>query len=61
MSDCNMRRPPCIEGHIHEPCAHERYDSLIAVPDVLSARFREFIVFDRRQTYPEYYLEYKRE
>eukprot|EP00050_Salpingoeca_kvevrii_P005467 m.283163 g.283163 ORF g.283163 m.283163 type:complete len:627 (+) comp11118_c2_seq8:603-2483(+) len=51
-----VRRAPCIEGETGN-CAHARHDSVRAEA---SHRFREFVVYDRAQTYPEYLIEYRR-
>jgi hypothetical protein len=54
----NQRRPPCLQsGHMN--CTHERADSVICVG---SARFgyREFMVYDRSQAYPELLIEFRR-
>ena len=51
-----VRRAPCIEGETGN-CAHARHDSVRAEA---SSRFREFVVYDRAQTYPEYLIEYRR-
>eukprot|EP00161_Ancyromonas_sigmoides_P009669 TRINITY_DN239_c1_g2_i3.p1 TRINITY_DN239_c1_g2~~TRINITY_DN239_c1_g2_i3.p1 ORF type:complete len:1507 (-),score=409.47 TRINITY_DN239_c1_g2_i3:10-4530(-) len=54
----NQRRAPCLHGG-HTDCTHERADSVVCVG---SARFgyREFMVYDRRQAYPELLIEFKR-
>ena len=69
-----LRRPPCREGHfdfdnagqrIMPPCVHDRCDSLLAVtqatdPAARLHAFREFVVYDHTQCYPEYLIEYER-
>lgn len=52
----HCRRPPCARGAAcgSDVCAHARpHDSVIA--EAAGTRlFREFVVFERGQTYPEY-------
>ena len=62
-----LRRPPCVQDHFDAwpPCGHDRNDSLLAVTQATdpSARlfaFREFVVYDHSQCYPEYLIEYER-
>eukprot|EP00039_Didymoeca_costata_P006815 m.93604 g.93604 ORF g.93604 m.93604 type:complete len:533 (-) comp13403_c0_seq2:2791-4389(-) len=66
------RRPPCIEGHYDPlppfngtPCSHPRCDSVIALsklqdPNACLPTFREFIVYDGAQCYPEFLITYER-
>lgn len=62
-----MRRPPCIQGHPEKMrCTHDLHDSLVAPPKTMDAKavlskFREFIVYDGDQAYPEYLIEYSRQ
>jgi len=53
----SLRRPPCIEGH-EGTCSHERCDSVLY--DGTGRNYREFIVYDRNQCYPEFVIEYER-
>jgi serine/threonine protein kinase len=60
-----LRRPPCLEGHFDEPCSHRRFDSLLATTKATDSasfllKFREFVVYDKMQCYPEYLIEYMR-
>ena len=63
----DMRRPPCVERHCSNPkCAHAQHDSLLAPCRALDAkacleRFREFVVYNGDQAYPEFLIEYVRE
>jgi len=62
-----IRRPPCVHGHI-DSCQHERTDSVIAECKRTGPqygfydleRYREFIVYDRSQCYPELLITFKR-
>jgi hypothetical protein len=65
----NLRRPPCREGgHTDldgQPCAHPRADSVLAPtksthPNAHLQKYREFVIYDRAQCYPEFLIEYKR-
>jgi len=65
-----LRRTPCVQGHFDgdgsKPCTHARYDSLLATTkktdkSALLERFREFVVYERGQSYPEYLIQYTRE
>lgn len=64
----NLRRPPTVTGHFDgtwPPSDDDRFDSLLATtkatdPSSFLARFREFVVYDHSQCYPEYLIEYKR-
>ncbi len=48
-------RPPCESKCSHNVCAHKRpFHSVNARPG--GPRFNEFVVFDVRQSYPEYLL-----
>ena len=52
-------RPPCRQaGCGSAVCAHPRHDSVLA--DVPAMRFREFVVFERAQCYPELVVRYRR-
>ena len=53
----NIRRPPCIEGHI-DPCSHLRHDSVYF--NGTRKNYEEFVVYDRNQCYPEFVVEYER-
>ena len=63
-----LRRPPCVHGHFDMPgrtCGHDRFNSLVATTKATDLRsslhhFREFVVYDRSQCYPEYLIEYER-
>ena len=64
----NLRRPPCVQGHFDRgpPCGHERLDSVMATtkamdPNSWLEKFREFVVYDHSQCYPEYLIEYQRQ
>jgi serine/threonine protein kinase len=65
----NLRRPPCVQGHLDPqwpPCGHDRCDSLMATTKAMDPRswlqkFREFVVYDHSQCYPEYLIEYERQ
>eukprot|EP00759_Apiculatamorpha_spiralis_P010308 PhF_6_TR17085/c0_g1_i1/m.26228 len=37
-----------------------RYDSIVGVPSLATSKYREFVVYDRTQCYPEYLLVYRR-
>jgi len=52
----DLRRPPCVEGHLH-PCDHERCDSVIFEG---SKKYREFVLFEGDQLFPEYLVKYRR-
>lgn len=67
------RRPPCTEGHldvietrgVKTVCSHPRLDSVIAPTTKTHAqaalcKYREFIVYDKTQSYPEFIIEFKR-
>eukprot|EP00026_Physarum_polycephalum_P004369 Phypoly_transcript_04387.p1 GENE.Phypoly_transcript_04387~~Phypoly_transcript_04387.p1 ORF type:complete len:576 (+),score=82.20 Phypoly_transcript_04387:125-1852(+) len=63
----NLRRPPCLlEDQL--PCAHPRFDSLIGMKSeekgdkkTFLRKYREFVVYDRQQCYPEFLVTYRRE
>jgi hypothetical protein len=52
------RRAPCLAMG-HTDCTHERADSVVCVGSVRFG-YREFMVYDRRQAYPELLIEFKR-
>jgi len=53
-----LRRPPCVEGHLDGlPCDHDRLDSVVWVKP---KKYREFVVFDGSQIFPEFVVEYER-
>ncbi|KAH3835074.1 hypothetical protein DPMN_108413 [Dreissena polymorpha] len=54
-----MRRPPCTDSTCSvDECTHvERYDSVVEEEQYI---FREFVVYDRTQVYPEYVITYDR-
>lgn len=60
-----LRRPPCLLEDT-TACAHPRFDSLIGLKSSDSQKsflqkYREFIVYDRNQCYPEFLVTYRRE
>jgi len=61
----SIRRPPCRNGDIG-PCVHDRADSVLAEckrtgnQNATLERYREFIVYDRSQCYPEFLITFKR-
>ncbi|KAH3740442.1 hypothetical protein DPMN_047148 [Dreissena polymorpha] len=60
MTKCRqMRRPPCTDSSCsNDECQHvDRYDSVVAEDLFI---FREFVVYDRNQVYPEYVISYDR-
>lgn len=65
----NLRRPPSITGHFDDtwpPSNDDRFDSLLATtkatdPRSFLEKFREFVVYDHSQCYPEYLIEYERQ
>ena len=51
-----IRRPPVMASIAGRP-----HDSILYTPGMLSpGRYREFIVYDKAQTYPEFLIEYER-
>jgi hypothetical protein len=66
----SRKRPPCIKeitltgdaGRCNGLCSHPRYHSLLAEKgdNCFLKKYREFIVYDRNQCYPEYLIEFKR-
>lgn len=53
-----LRRPPCCEGCLDDSCDHDnRYDSVVGEGQYI---FREFLVYDSHQVYPEYVISYDR-
>ncbi len=64
----NLRRPPCTQGHTElrgQFCKDPRADSVLAPtsathPGAFLQKYREFIVYDRTQCYPEFLIEFKR-
>jgi len=65
----NLRRPPSVTGHFDgtwPPSDDDRFDSLLATtkatdPRSFLEKFREFVVYDHSQCYPEYLIEYERQ
>jgi len=63
----SIRRPPCRNGDL-DSCIHDRADSVVAEcertgPKNVSydlKRYREFIVYDRTQCYPEFLITFMR-
>jgi len=55
-----IRRPPCLEGHVDSEikCDHPRFDSVVFQG---WQKYREFVVFDGAQVFPEFLVEYVRE
>eukprot|EP00053_Salpingoeca_punica_P012440 m.111327 g.111327 ORF g.111327 m.111327 type:complete len:1291 (-) comp15950_c4_seq1:236-4108(-) len=55
-----VSRPPCVHGHFdtREKCAHDRFHSVLGDPREHTTeayrQFREFVVYNRYQVYPEY-------
>eukprot|EP00050_Salpingoeca_kvevrii_P005117 m.270636 g.270636 ORF g.270636 m.270636 type:complete len:406 (-) comp11083_c1_seq15:206-1423(-) len=65
-TDSQLRRPPCVEAgsdgcDVHARCEHKRFDSIVGCSNYLSQSFREFVIYDNSQAYPEYLIEYRRE
>ena len=59
-SFANVRRAPCREPGCRDPrCAHPRHGSVLC--DRGGRTFREFVVYDRAQCYPEVVVRYRRE
>jgi hypothetical protein len=62
-----LHRPPCVEAcESGSACGHVRFDSVIGEKRsndrrACLERYREFIVFDRIQCYPEFLIRYMRE
>ncbi|EFC38991.1 TCCD-inducible-PARP-like domain-containing protein [Naegleria gruberi] len=56
MGMTNQRRPPEINGSNRRV-----YDSVIGQSNSSNSSYREFIVYDRYQCYPEYLIKYRRE
>eukprot|EP00038_Savillea_parva_P030230 m.76445 g.76445 ORF g.76445 m.76445 type:complete len:702 (-) comp9062_c0_seq1:278-2383(-) len=55
-----FRRPPCVQGCLEtQGCLHERTDSVFFSSP--AKNFREFVVYDNAQCYPEYLVRYRRE
>ena len=54
-----LTRPPCKVGKCHnDTCTHDdRYNSVVAEETYI---FREFCVYEKQQTYPEYVITYDR-
>lgn len=53
-----LRRPPCCEGCDGDSCSHEnRHNSVVSEGAYI---FREFVVYDSHQVYPEYVITYDR-
>ena len=63
-----IKRPPCVKGHFDADvrCDHDRYDSILAevdsprYPGALLKRYREFVVYDKGLTYPEFLISFRR-
>ena len=57
-----VRRPPTLsgafDGGTRPPTAERRCDSVVF--DGTGKNYREFVVFDRNQCYPEFVVEYER-
>ncbi|KAK3604570.1 hypothetical protein CHS0354_026261 [Potamilus streckersoni] len=55
----NLKRAPCMEsGCESDKCGHEnRYDSVVGDGTWI---FREFLIYERYQSYPEYLVTYQR-
>jgi len=51
-----LRRPPCLAGH-HGPCHHERFNSVVFEG---SKKYREFVLYDGSQIFPEFLVRYRR-
>lgn len=60
----HFSRPPCIiDGCNQDTCiTHQLNDSVMGVGNTSGRRllFRELIVYDRHQCYPDYIIKYKR-
>ena len=60
----HFRRPPCkgVGCNLDDCSTHELFDSVMGVGKSSGKRllFREFIVYDRQQCYPDYIIKYKR-
>jgi hypothetical protein len=57
-----MRRAPCIGECQGESCAHPRYDSVAVMHDAQlhnGSAFREFVIYDGAQAYPEFCITYR--
>lgn len=53
-----LTRPPCTATSCDDTdCMHDRHDSVIGYEHW---NFREFVVYDPAQCYPEYIISYKR-
>ena len=58
----NLVRPPCEQAEACAAkgrCHHRRMDSVLF--DDPQYRFREFVVYDNVQCYPEYHIRYTRQ
>jgi hypothetical protein len=62
-----IRRPPTVKGEFDSwpPSTDPRCDSLLATtadqfPSSFLKKFREFVVYEHSQCYPEYLIEYER-
>ena len=62
-----LRRPPCVNGDFDGAgrptiCSHPRADSVVAPfgPGCFLQKYREFMIYDRHQVYPELLIEFKR-
>eukprot|EP00929_Paragymnodinium_shiwhaense_P043668 TRINITY_DN22439_c0_g1_i3.p1 TRINITY_DN22439_c0_g1~~TRINITY_DN22439_c0_g1_i3.p1 ORF type:complete len:739 (+),score=114.79 TRINITY_DN22439_c0_g1_i3:2117-4333(+) len=54
-----LTRPPCVQGHDDktERCEHDRQDSVVFDKE---GKYREFVVYNGDQIYPEFLVEYQR-
>jgi hypothetical protein len=60
--DKKYKQPPCSQC-FRDDCIdarHERFDSVVGVKQQTGGLFREFVVYDRDQCYPEYLITYTR-
>ncbi|XP_062622275.1 uncharacterized protein LOC134283813 [Saccostrea cucullata] len=60
--DKKYKQPPCYNCY-KDDCAdpgHERFDSVVGVKQQTGGLFREFVVYDKDQCYPEYLITYDR-
>ncbi|ELT90615.1 hypothetical protein CAPTEDRAFT_192002 [Capitella teleta] len=60
----DFKRPPCTQCHDDKCADHETFhDSVIGVKKEKKGRallFREFVIYDKSQSYPEYIIHYER-
>ena len=52
------RRPPDLNGDFNPVSATRLHDSIVF--DGTRKRYKEFMIYDRTQCYPEFLVEYKR-